>query len=371
LEAPLAWFMACVAAEGRMKAVYRFAGAQQGKSLPDLKLIHKFWKRAVAAKGSLELVPVLLDWMKAFPNPPEPEMMIIMVHVEPLQAPDPSVPDTGAPTVQPPIDDHAPQPGVGPGIGGTYAPPSEPLRKKPRLPYAPPSRFCPGANAPLREAPQMAAILRSRLLAISRRRIRRNLPAGDLDFDRLADLAQRRDLDRVFMETRRGVTKRVAVQVYLDVSASMNYSGKIGAGAAACHILGRALELARIPFQILYYGVDSQLAKDWRDRLRKARLADASASDGYTYLPECLNQGVDALANRPEERKVIFVICDDDIGTLPRYRSQLLSHPHIERYLFSVGCAPNFRPMFDGAVQNLSAKNLVSALIKGVQEILA
>lgn len=248
---------------------------------------------------------------------------------------------------------------------------------------------------------QLIARLRAELMAVSRHRASRDKDAGDVDFTKLTDIAQRSNLDRVFYTQTHAKRLSAAVQIIIDVSGSMvgmHGPSSDGAGrtAADSHIgnghgsyidrpgskistaitvaimLCDALEKLRVPCEVLAFSGECRVVKPWHEKMHSAweKLARLGLVND-TNLPNAMLAGLRSLAPRREAKHVQAVIIDGDVGCSSQIApEQMRRKDHkVRTYGFGVGVElPD--GVFDRTVSNLSPKNMADAIVTQLKDAL-
>ena len=122
------------------------------------------------------------------------------------------------------------------------------------------------------------------------------------------------------MKTTMGKTLSTAVQLYIDVSGSMNTrvegwtEKKADLQMRLCVALGNVLERLRIPFQLIAYSESVYLLKNFQNRMSRSPFWEFDMTAGNTKLAHAMEIGFPLLAERRERRKVAIVLTDGDVG---------------------------------------------------------
>jgi hypothetical protein len=165
---------------------------------------------------------------------------------------------------------------------------------------------------------QLMAKLRQALMAVSQCRTVRGMEDGDLDMERLTDIGAGINLSGLFQRVKAGRRLSVAVQIYGDVSMSMDHRNgaerRCDRQFRLCVALGTVLERLRVPFQIIFYDDRRYMMKDFQTRLCNSAMWKFPLRKGNTDLPNAMLNGLPMLMGRREDRKLAIVITDGDIG---------------------------------------------------------
>jgi len=183
----------------------------------------------------------------------------------------------------------------------------------------------------------LSARLRAELASVSKIKKTANKESGEVDFDKLTDIGARRNLDVCYFQLRNARRLNSAVQIFVDISSSMEGKKMETAGALA-HLLAKNLELLRVPVQVFSFNSDVYLVKDWNDKTDAQRLPLLSAR-GSTRLPPAMYAGAKILAQRKEVRKLQLVITDGAVGFAPSAQLAADCRAHTE-YLSTIGASP-------------------------------
>ena len=145
-------------------------------------------------------------------------------------------------------------------------------------------------------------------------RTKRHQEEGDIDFRRLADIGSMSDVVSCYKKTTKGQTLNAALQIYVDVSGSMDGGYMLETASAASVCISKALQSLRVPHQVIEFTSRSKVVKDWKGKIEDCRMEDAGTTGG-THAPRALCYGVPSLLKRREGRKIILVLTDGDLGS--------------------------------------------------------
>ena len=145
-------------------------------------------------------------------------------------------------------------------------------------------------------------------------RTTRHQEEGDIDFRRLADIGSMSDVVSCYKKTTKGQTLNAALQIYVDVSGSMDGGYMLETASAASVCISKALHSLRVPHQVIEFTSRSKVVKDWKGKIEDCRMEDAGSTGG-THAPRALCHGIPSLLKRREGRKIILVLTDGDLGS--------------------------------------------------------
>lgn len=174
---------------------------------------------------------------------------------------------------------------------------------------------------------QLMARIKRQLMSITQCKVKRDLEDGDLDMERLTDIATGTNLRGLFMKTTSGRALSVACQIYIDVSGSMrghcdDTRERKGTGTVKeilqmrlCVALGTVLERLRVPYQLIAFDDQPTMLKDFDNRLSRSLFWNFDMSHGGTTLINAMQAGFPLLQARREHRKVAIILTDGDVGS--------------------------------------------------------
>lgn len=162
---------------------------------------------------------------------------------------------------------------------------------------------------------QLLARVREELMSVSRHRKYRDKDNGHVDTDtKLVDLATGNNLDRAFYTQTNARRLNTAVQIYVDISGSMNDAPDLMSTACAVsYLLADTLEKLRVPVEVIAYDGDAFIVKQWHEKVQNTPIMQLKPCGG-TNLPNAQASGLKSLMARRERRKVQFIITDGNVG---------------------------------------------------------
>lgn len=190
----------------------------------------------------------------------------------------------------------------------------------------------PGAPVDYTGEPMLRAALVDALRERRRGRDLRGLDTGELDLSRIGPTALGLDLDRAFARRIRPDVRGVAVAILVDASASMNDSDGRGRAAkrGAC-LAYRALTRERISVAVAQYGAAQRElgpVSQWSVRVPFGMPQTQAMQTlhqmrehcyGGTFAPAAVDRALsEMLARRSEPRRVVMLLCDDDVDASER-----------------------------------------------------
>ena len=250
---------------------------------------------------------------------------------------------------------------------------------------------------PLKRKNQLAGKLIQALSAITKNRTVRDQEDGELDMDKLSDIATGNNLQRVFQQVTLGKRLDTVVQILCDFSGSMSSPGrfetmtdpksgreprydeqatwealqKIGkchygniaeklsddgklfrvgyrgwdkmiAAVRLCKMLTETFEMLRIPCEIIAYDSSCYMVKNYHERSTMIKW-ECLYPAGSTLLPVAILEGIGRLRTRKEKRKIQIAITDGDLGGMNDKQYKLADpRREVEIYAFGIGIDFNF-----------------------------
>ena len=167
--------------------------------------------------------------------------------------------------------------------------------------------YAPAAN-------QLANKVKQALLTDSKSRISRFRDSGNIDMQRLTDVATLSDVQNVYQRVTKGKSLNACVQVYIDTSGSMSCDGLLTSAVVTAGVLGTVFESLRVPYQLITFDRLTRIIKSWSSKWRNCDLRSVD-SGGGTNAPRALRSGIPAMLNRREKRKIAIIATDGDLSS--------------------------------------------------------
>lgn len=159
-----------------------------------------------------------------------------------------------------------------------------------------------------------------------------------------------------------------AVTVLLDVSGSMK-KNRIDMAAVAVATLCDTLRRANVKVQVMSFNHSIAVLNDWNEPAQKvtdlmSRVSVVGSTNDYVAL----RMAHKSLSQRPEQRKVCFVI-SDGCGAREHTRAQVLSGARMGITTIGIGIADDVSDIYDNYVNLKDASDLANVSFKAIRGV--
>lgn len=203
---------------------------------------------------------------------------------------------------------------------------------------------------------------------------RRDCDSGMLDNRKLTDIGSGTNLERVFIQQKPARSKRVAVELLIDISGSMESQTdgehNIHTAASMSKSIVDAFNKGGIDCRVVLYNHNSYEAKAYHQKQAKF---ETLWCNGNTRLGDAMAGSLNSIRKRNADRKIIIAVSDGDAGCHAPDVAVSARNYRVETYAFfiGVGVPDEVKQSFTEAFGELSPKACVGEVCGAVRRSLA
>lgn len=202
---------------------------------------------------------------------------------------------------------------------------------------------------------------------------KRDCDSGMLDNRKLTEIGSGLNLDRVFMQQKSARSKRISVELLIDVSGSMAspVDGEecITTASSMTKAIVESFNKGGVDCKVYTYNDHTRIAKDYKTRQAKW---DELWCGGNTNMGDAITRSIKSLSGRQADRRIMLIISDGDCGCTSSDMAQLARQSKIETYGFFIGIQPadEIKRTFTQTFGDLSPKACVGEVCGAVRRSL-
>ena len=203
---------------------------------------------------------------------------------------------------------------------------------------------------------------------------RRDCDSGMLDNRKLTDIGSGTNLERVFIQQKPARSKRVAVELLIDISGSMEHQTdgehNIHTAASMSKSIVDAFNKGGIDCRVVLYNHNCYEAKAYHHKQAKF---ETLWCNGNTRLGDAMVNSLNSIRKRNADRKIIIAVSDGDAGCHAPDVAVSARNYRVETYAFfiGVGVPDEVKTSFTEAFGELSPKACVGEVCGAVRRSLA